>query len=541
MHEVTFSTQTLPNLLTDIDGSYDKPAIIMASDKVSRRQITYGELTSRIRRISSGFSRLGVRKESRVGALLPNGIEFVECWFAASSLGAIFVPFNTALKPKLLEYQIKDSEIKTLCYEQLLAENIPESVQTDKMKFIKVESLSKNTSSRDLHNSIEFESLADKKEAQLIDSKVVPSDPATILYSSGTTGDPKGVVLPHFAYINRVQEISNLFGGEEGGGLVYLNTLPMFHTSGQVMTTLPALMDEGTVVIDHWFHASRFWRVASQYKAQFSFLLMTMLNYLIKRGEEFVKNDLRVILCGGASLETWRKFESNFGVRLLEGYGLTETCGVALFNSLSNFKVGSIGKPLNSVHVSILDARGETCAPNQSGEICLKPRLPSTMMIEYLGKDDETRHAWKSGWLHTGDIGYVDIEGFYHFLERKKDMIRRRGENISPSDIERVVSQHQNILDCCAVGITSSLGEEDIDLYVVLKYEIIDFMPFLKWLDKELPFYMMPTRVHIVETLPKTPNHKVQRSKLRQGEVTILKTVIVAQTGFKATKPSLSR
>ena len=361
-------------------------------------------------------------------------------------------------------------------------------------------------------------------------------DILTILYTSGTTGDPKGVTLSHRAYLNRTKEISDLFGALDGD--IFFNALPLFHTSGQVMTTLPAIWNSGTVIIEEWFHASRYWKDAAAFDAKYSFLLMTMINVLLKRKEEFVPNKLKLMLCGGATAEMWSDFERAFSIRLFEGYGMTETCGVAIFNSRKDFRSGSIGKPLPSVDVAIEGEEDhESKKPDLRGEILLRPIIPGTMMIEYLKKKEETRNAWRNGWLHTGDLGYFDQDGFVYFIERKKDIIRRKGENISPSDIEKVVSTHDNVLESSAVGITSDLGEEEIALFLVVREKFSDIAPFLKWLDSQLPYYMMPSKLNFVESLPKTANFKIQRNRLREGRIPIIFSVDVAKTGFKATKP----
>ena len=242
--------------------------------------------------------------------------------------------------------------------------------------------------------------------------------------------------------------------------------------------------------MDEWFHVSKYWKHAAEFDAKFSFLLMTMVNALLKRREELVPNKLDVVLCGGATSEMWTDFERAFSpIKLLEGYGMTETCGVAIFNTPSVKRIGSMGKALPSVEVSIADEAGKLLnASEERGEILVRPKIPGTMMLEYFKKKLETDQAWFGGWFHTGDLGYLDKDGFVYFVERKKDIIRKKGENISPGDIERVVQTHENILECSAVGIKSDLGEEEISLFLVVREKFSDVMVFLKWLDSMLPY-----------------------------------------------------
>ncbi|MDA4129212.1 MAG: AMP-binding protein [Thaumarchaeota archaeon] len=508
-------------------------------EEVASLRISYGELSSDTRRLANGIRSLGVTQGTRVGCFLYNGAEFVKLWFAVSLLGAILVPFNTALKGLLLEYQIKDSEISILFLDSRLEESLPNLKNSNVNRLVLVVKRRKDPPKNFGLGSSRLEDLLSFEEVDPSDFELnLIDDPLAMLYTSGTTGDPKGVTLSHHAYLNRTKEISDLYGAKSGD--IFYNALPLFHTSGQVMTTLPAIWNSGTVVMEEWFHVSRFWKQSARFDARFSFLLMTMVNALLKRKEEFATNKLELILCGGATAQMWSDFETSFSpIKLLEGYGMTETCGVAIFNSQNEKRVGSIGKSLPSVEVSISEEGHESQSPR--GEILVRPKIPGTMMLEYFKKKAETAEAWKEGWLHTGDLGYLDDDGFVYFVERKKDIIRRKGENISPGDIERVVSTHENILECGAVGIKSELGEEEIALFLVTKEKFPGIMVFLKWLDSMLPYYMMPSKLNFVESLPKTANYKIQRNRLREGKVAVLSSVDVSKTGFRPTKMSSRR
>ena len=519
----------------------EKPAIIEpAKDGASSHfTLSYRDLSISSRKLAAALRSLGAKNGSRIGCLLHNSAEFVQLWFAVSLLGAILVPFNFALKGLLLEYQITDSEISILFVDSRLREAIPKLQSTKVRNLVWVnrrESIvPPDFGIKSLHfqDLLDFPEIEDPSNSETVAEETAP---LAILYTSGTTGDPKGVVLSHRAYLNRTREICNLFGTRSGD--IFYNTLPLFHTSGQVMTTLPAFRNSGTVILEEWFHASRFWRNASLFGARFTFLLMTMMSVLLKRDEEFVPNKLELALCGGATGQTWSDFEKRFSpIKLLEGYGMTETCGVAIFNSREHLRVGSIGKPLPSVAVRISE-NGESAGKDskERGEILLRPLISVTMMSEYFKKKEETESSWQNGWFHTGDLGYVDDGGFVYFVERKKDIIRRRGENISPGDIERVVSTHDNILECSAVGIKSELGEEEIALFLVVKEKFADLQPFLSWLDAMLPYYMMPSKLNFVESLPKTANHKVQRNRLREGIFPVDYSIDLAAIGFKTTK-----
>ena len=525
-------------------------------------RLGYPELSSRCLRVASGFASLGIKRGDRIGVILPNGVAFIEAWFAASILGAVFVPFNFALKGEMLAFQLEDSGISLLCVDSRLAGNleavrIPRNVKT----IITAREGSDDSEHDILTTGVihrEMQELRGCAEYRLPgESGAISShrndqsdlQPAAMLYTSGTTGSPKGVVLAQRAYLNRTYEVTDLLGIRSGGGdMVFLNALPMFHTSGQVMTTLPAFLNGGTVVIEEWFHASRFWKIAAGTGARFSFLLMTMLNSLLKRKEAYVNSSLELILCGGASEGVWREFEESFMVKLLEGFGMTETCGIAIFNRLDDFRRGSIGKPLPSMDAKIeFNGFPEDEAPPETlGEICLRQKVAGTMMLGYHQNGlSEMPAGIAADWLRTGDVGYRDRDGYFYFVERKKDIIRRRGENIAPSDIERTVSLHPLVLEGCAIGEESELGEEEVVIYLVLKDGEKSLRglerEFLEWLDGQLPFYMMPKKIRIVEALPKTANQKIQRARVREGSELIVTSEIDPEAlGFKPSRSPLA-
>ncbi|HZW55211.1 MAG TPA: class I adenylate-forming enzyme family protein [Nitrososphaerales archaeon] len=536
-----------------------RPAVILTDPLNIEGPLTsvgYSELATRSLRIASGFASLGAKTGDRIGVILPNGTEFLEAWFASSVIGAVFVPFNFALKGEMLAFQLEDSGVSVLCVEERLAQNLANVKMPRNVHAIVVarrERISEPEDSIPIPRGIVRREMSELRNFDEFTSELwsAPSigeakdsqadlQPASILYTSGTTGSPKGVVLTHRAYLNRASEVTALLDAKPDAGDIFLNALPMFHTSGQVMTTLPAFLNGGTVVIEEWFHASRFWKIARKTGSRFSFLLMTMLNSLLKRKESYVKSELERILCGGASASIWREFEESFKVKLLEGFGMTETCGIAIFNKFDDYRVGSIGKPLPSVDAKIEYEGTEKPTPRKIGEICLRPKIVGTMMIGYHNGELEAGsiNASRSTWLHTGDVGYVDEDGFFYFIERMKDIIRRRGENIAPSDIERSVSTHPLVLECCAVGEKSELGEEDVVLYLVLKEKgaLGDPKSFVQWLDRELPFYMMPRTIRIVEALPKTANQKIQRAKVKEGQVTVISEINLEALGFRPTR-----
>lgn len=479
------------------------------------RIFTYSELELLVSKLASAIRGFGLTKGDRVGALMLNSPEMVISWLACLRLGLVFVPYNSALKGELLAYQIKDSKPKILFVDSALVGNIPKACINGVKMIIR--------GSNDENSFDNFIQRGDK----VLPQEVKPSDIAEVIYTSGTTGTPKGVLLPHYSFINRAREIASIVELRDDD--VFLNALPLFHTSGQVMTTLPALMGGFTVAEDYWFHVSNFWRLASISGATISFLLMRTVNLLLRAEKNFVNNRLRVIMCGGVGSEHIIEFEKKFGIRLLEGFGMTETCGIAVFNTLRENKLGSIGKPLPSVVARVVKEDGSEVKDDEVGELYLSEKIPNTMYLGYLGGE---RRRFREQ-FPTGDLVRVDRDGFYYYVERKKDIIRCREENVIPSQIERVVEQYDGVVESAAIGIPSELGEE---ILLALKVDRkIDTIELLRYLDSRLPFYMIPKYILYLDELPKTPNQKISREQIRR--IGISGAIDVESIGFKAKKP----
>jgi len=463
------------------------------------RKITYTELNEKTARVANTLARRGIRKGHMVGALMLNSPEMVFVWLGALRAGCVFIPYNNALKGELLAFQLSDSRPRLLFLDAKLEPNLQRRPSGP------IELIVNGGGGSDSLAAFTEEGRADNSPVD-----VSPSDPAMIMYTSGTTGDPKAVVLPHFSFANRVREIAMIVSLKSDD--VFYNTLPLFHTSGQMMTTLPALMGGFTVLEQDWFHASSYWKFAAEYGATVTFLLGRMVNILLQAPEEnFVPNSLRVVMSGGVRKKTLIEFANRFGVKVLEGFGMTETCGIAIFNTLERNKVGSIGRPLPSVDVMLAGEGNEDLSANEIGELMLRPKVPGTFLSGYLNK------PWPfkaDGWFATGDLVSFDTEGFAYYVERKKDVIRSKEENIMPGQIEAVAESHPSVLESAAVGVRGAGGDEEI-LLAVKARPGLDPLELLRFLDERLPFFMVPRYLRFVDEMPRTPNEKIRREALR--------------------------
>ncbi len=526
---------TLARFVPEITHGRDN-SIAMAWPKEGRK-ITYSELDQETERVALALSKENLSSGRHVGAFMLNSPEMVYIWLGVLRAGSVFVPFNNALKGELLDYQIRDSDVRILFVDDAMLDKLPERLIERSSNVVVIAIGRSRKVSRHIKQIQSFEEFCDnaggRNEASF--RKVLPEDPAMILYTSGTTGQPKGAVLPHFSFVNRVREIEGIV--ELRNDDVFYNVLPFFHTSGQVMTTLPALMNGLSVVQDSWFHTSTFWKYAMENRATISFVLMRMVNSLLQAGEVEDDNTLRAMMSGGVRRETLIQFEKRFGIRLLEGFGMTETCGISIFNTARRARIGSIGKPLPSIEVKLVDEEGhEIKQPEKTGEIHLKPKIADTFLLGYYNQPAQELFT-KDGWLKTGDLAKSDKDGFYYYVERKKDLIRCREENISPSDIEKVAESHPSIVESAAIGVRTSEITRDEEILLAIKTrEKLEPLELLSFLEQKLPFFMVPRYLLYLEEIPKTPNQKIRRQAIR--EIGLANAIDGTKIGFRAKRPN---
>lgn len=479
------------------------------------RDITYGELDRETDRVANGLAASGIGPGDRVATLLLNTPEFPLLWFGLAKRAAVLVPLNTGLKGEILRYELSDSQPKALVIDRRLwdaYEPLRGALQLEREWVVPGP---EGTGAAPIAGTHAFRHLLSDAPSPPVPPPR-PSDPASIMYTSGTTGPPKGAVIPHEKTLTTPREIG-LRSSLEADSVLF-TALPLFHCNAQEMTALTALLNDVTAAFDERFHASTYWETASRFEATHISLLISMINVLFKQPERPSDrmHRVRVALTAGTTRAVWPDFERRFGLTIIELYGMTECGCTTLMNPPDAIRVGSVGTPLGFVEADVVDDDDRPVPVGIRGELIVRPRTPFTMFSGYLGKPEKTVEAWRNLWFHTGDFVTRDADGYYYFVDRKKDVIRRRGENLAPYDVESVLNRHPAVLESVVVGVPSPLGEEDVKAFVQLKpgttlppRELFEFAV------ENLPFFMVPRFLEYLDEIPKTANQKSQRYLLR--------------------------
>ncbi|TWG85627.1 crotonobetaine/carnitine-CoA ligase [Cupriavidus gilardii J11] len=452
------------------------------------------------------LDKLGVEAGDRVVLAIGNRPMFVFAWFALLARGAVAVPVSPEMFGDPLRYIVSQSESRFLLCEaadhaRFAAETAPCGVTVrsfaDEAAFVA---------------DIVRHPLATPAPAR-------DHTPAAILYTSGTTGQPKGVVIPNRSYLAAGEKVTEAIGITAEDRI--MTFLPLHHANPQMYSIMSALTAGCSVAIVPRFSASRFLEQAAHYRATGFTYVGTVLSILAKEWSAPVQSSLRWCVGGGAPRAVWERLNSLLPVQVHELYGMTETGGLVTINARSRYRFGSVGAARDDFDVVALDEDGRVLPPGRTGEIAVRPRQPWVMMSGYFRKPEETLAAMDNLWFHTGDLGRFDDEGFLYFEGRKKELIRRGGEMISPVEIELAALKFPQVADCAAVGVADEILEEDIKL-VVVRRDGFDADALLAHLRGALPRHMLPRYLEFVSEIPKTPTQKVQRFRLvRNSEATV--------------------
>lgn len=482
------------------------------------REMSYRELREESLRAATLFHQLGIGRGDRVCLLLPNCPDFLYLWFGLSRLGAICVPMNTAYKEEEGATLLNDSEAKAFVVHHTLVDIALEMSRRSpsvKELLVVAEMGRGRAGFIDLVREL-------KKRPPLGEApQVTPQDLSMLVYTSGTTGKPKGVMVTHEMYVAAGQGFAAWL--EATSEDLFFTCLPLHHGNAQYYSTMGSLALGASLILEERFSASRFRDQLRQSGATVVNFIGMMLPVLMKqpRRETGAPRGPRVFY-GSPALapEVLTEFETGFQTKVIIGYGLTESCYGTIERLGERHRPRSSGlprwhsDPRFKNEVRIVNEEDIPLSACEVGEIVL--RNPA-LTPGYWRDPEQTAAVFRAGWFHTGDLGWMDADGYLYFVDRKKDVIRRRGENISSLEVEEMVRRESRVLDCAVVGVPSELGEEEIKAYVVLRPgEEMAPEEIVYWCAERLAYFKVPRYIEFRKELPRTPSLRVRKELLRR-------------------------
>jgi long-chain acyl-CoA synthetase len=502
----------------------DRPAITFRE-----ASLTYGELNARAAQVASGLLAHGIGPGDHVALSCPNLPWFPIAYFGILKAGAVVVPLNVLLKPREIAYHLRDSAARAL----MTFEGTPELPMAAAARAacdevacpLLVVMTADPRAPSPVSPSMTLAELIQGHDAAFETRRRRPDDTAVILYTSGTTGHPKGAELTHGNMVLNATASRDMYLPAMRGGFaqeVALVTLPLFHSTAQTCLMNAGLLGGFRLVLLPRFEPAAVLETMRREQVGIWIGVPTMYWTLLRHAAEAgvdvapVAAHLRLCVSGGAPMpvEVMRRFEETFGVRVLEGYGLSETAPVACFNQLYRpSKPGTVGQPVFGVDVRAVDEQGRFVPAGERGEIVI--RGPNVMK-GYYNRPDATDEAMRNGWFHTGDIGLIDDEGYVSIVDRKKDMIIRGGMNVYPRELEEVLMTHPAVSLVAVIGVPDDRLGEEIKAFVVRKAgAAVTEAELLAWGREQFAAYKYPRQVEFRDALPVSPTGKVLKRELK--------------------------
>ena len=507
--------RTVPATLSRGAQRYSDKAALIDNDT----RLTYVETREAAYRMAGGVQRLGVARQEPVLVMLDDHVDHVLTWLGMGCIGVIEVPVHTAFRGAMLSYVLNDSQGSVLIIEDRYCDRL--AAVADELKHLRTvivrggDGAQLSTGRFDV---VPFESLAAGDPAPEVD--VSPGEIASIMYTSGTTGASKGVMITHAqSYMRLPPEQIGMARQED----VVIVALPLFHVVGQACSVYNALIAGATSVILDGFHVSTFWDDVRRYGGTLTTLLGTMANFLYRQPErpDDADNSLRGVMMVPVLAEV-EDFKRRFNVEVATSYGMTEVTTPVVSPFGTPVAPRACGWMRPDFDYRIVDEQDIDVARGGIGELLLRPQDPWSIMAGYWNKPEATVAVWRNLWFHTGDLFTEDENGQLFFVDRRKDAIRRRGENISSFEVEAEINAHGAVFESAVVGVATPDGEQEIKAVVAVKpgHELTE-EELLRHLAERLPYFMVPRYLQLVASIPKTPTQKINKTELA-GEGTEL-------------------
>lgn len=474
---------------------------------------SFADVDRHTRAIARGLAAKGVGDGDRVLVMLPNCAEFIFTWFGLSLIGAAICPVSTELKGDLLDHRIMNAQANGIIIDAECVQALASVSQSarDSLAWTGVRMGANQGDSGSIGGDFFYEELyiaegpdpeieRDHNRIQLIG------------YTSGTTGPSKGAMMPSshcFALSCNLARVVGLTADD-----VIYSPLPLYHQMSTFMATLPALIAGARVVVGDRFSASRYFPEAARHDATIGIVVHALVPFIksVPPSESDRTHRVRALFNSGHDLE----FEERFGVHLVEAFALTET-GYLLYTRYPERRIGSTGLAHEDWDIQLVDDEDNPVPRGQAGELVARPRKPGIMLQGYLNNSEATAAASRNLWWHTGDILRQDEDGYFFFVDRKKDRIRRRGQNIASAEVEQAVLGHPAVAECAAVPYPIRKTDDEVRVVVVLRSgEGLEAPALHAWLEDRLPRYMVPRFIEFTSALPRTGTGKLRKPVLVQ-------------------------
>ena len=473
---------------------------------------TYASTRDLVSRTAAGLAALGVRQGDLVHVWMASGPDAVRVWFAINWLGAVYVPLNLAYKGRLLEHVIAKAQAKLIVADADLAPRLADinrSALKDAVIF--------NGPIAPIDGLILHDGAHLLRPDGVVKADVAPWETQTVIYTSGTTGPSKGVMS---SSLQGATSFAYGWAGSITAETRILVNLPLFHVSGSGVIRI-ALAKGASFALTPKFSTETFWEVVRDTKSTTVVLLGVMATFIVNQPpgpqdrDHTLKSALMVPLAEDA-----HAFKERFGADVYTVFNMTEVSS-PLMGEINPTPVGTCGKVRPGVEVRLVDANDCEVAPGEIGELIVRTDAPWAMNSGYLNDPEATAKAWRNGWFHTGDAFRKAPDGAYFFVDRMKDAIRRRGENISSFEVETEVCAYPAVREAAALAVPSDVGEDDV-LVVVALNPGHDFAPadLIRFLAERMAHFMVPRYIRVLADLPKTPTQKVEKHLLRAAGVT---------------------
>ncbi|MFB6468751.1 AMP-binding protein [Cytobacillus sp. Hz8] len=508
--------RTLRDLLREKVLLHGDKTFLLFEDVHQRRfELSYRGFEDQVNRLSKVFKDFDVEKGDHVAVHLPNCLEFMTSWFALASIGAIIVPTNPLSTADEMEYILNHSESVLLITEEMYLDKF-QGIRKN-LPFLREILLARYEGLE--YDHLHLNRLVEKAEPIASNVPLNSEDIAGMIYTSGTTSKPKGVQITHanYIYVGELMSKSIRMSPEDRQFMV----LPLFHGNAQYYSTMSALTVGGSIAMTEKFSASRYFKQAKSLGATVGSLFAAPIRMILAQqyDREDKDNQLRLIwFAQSVTSDQLNLFEERYDASLMQMYGMTETIGIPLMNPIDGMRKNmSIGKPTIGYEVKVVDGNGKEVPTGQSGQIIVKGIPGRTLMKGYFKNPADTEEALRDGWLYTGDNARISEDGYFYFVDRIKDMMKRAGENVAANEVESALSEHPAVFEAAVIGVPDQIRDESIIAFVNLhENSAITEEELLSHCRERLAKFKVPDSIKFVTEFPRTSVGKIQKHILRQ-------------------------